>query len=119
MLFVPARIPGGLNLAHSKLLPETCCRCAVEARQLSNRLHQKSTPTQTGQRPLETLKKTGRKTSRLTLGRKAVSRLWLRYKFNIIFTTNPANVHEKMGTIIFVSLRAFCGENSLGRNAKE
>jgi hypothetical protein len=56
MLFALERISGRLNLAHSKLLPKTYRRQAVEARRLSNWLHQKSTPTQTDQRPLETLK---------------------------------------------------------------
>jgi hypothetical protein len=87
VFFVQEGIPRRLNLAHSKLLPETCRRCAVDARQLSNWLHQKSTPIQTDQRPLETLKKIGRKTSRLTSERKVVSRLCFRHKFNIILCT--------------------------------
>jgi hypothetical protein len=45
MLFDRERILGRLNLAHSKLLPETHRRHAVETRRLSNWLHQKSTPT--------------------------------------------------------------------------
>jgi hypothetical protein len=42
--FAQEGIPWRLNLAHSKLLSETCRRLAVEAQRLSNWLHQKSTP---------------------------------------------------------------------------
>jgi hypothetical protein len=49
MFFAQEGISGRLKLAHSKLLQETCRHWAVEARRLSNWLHQKSTPIQTDQ----------------------------------------------------------------------